>query len=82
MSYRSESLAFLLIGLYKTLDPFNSTGGGPSNGRVTTNRTCHSATVFSPKVVSVLVSTVIVRACDSKPDLSAVVFCRTVSWKN
>ena len=54
MSYRSESLAFLLIGLCEALDPFNGTSGGPSNGGVTANRTCNSATVFSAKVISVL----------------------------
>jgi hypothetical protein len=74
MSYRSKMLTFLLIGLCEALDPFNGTGGGPSDGGVTADRTGHSATVFFVKVKSVFMSAMIVRTCDGEPDLAAVVF--------
>jgi hypothetical protein len=81
MSNWSKMLAFLFIGLYKALDPFNGTRGGPSNSRIATDRTCHSATVFCSKMVSVLVSTVIIRTRDGESDLAAVVFRGSMSWK-
>ena len=82
MSYRSKMLTFLLIGLCEALDPFNGTSGGPSNGGVTANRTGYSSAVFRSKMVSVLVSTLIVRTCDGEPDLAAVVFRGSVSWED
>ena len=82
MSYRSESLAFLLVGLCKALDPFNGTSGGPRDGRTAAYRTGYSATVFSPKMVSMLLSAVIVRTRDGESDLAAVVFRGSVSGED
>ena len=82
MSYRSKMLAFFLVGLCEALDPFNGTGGGPSNGGVTANRTSHSATVFSPKVEPVFLSAGVRAASNRESDLAAVVFRGSVSWED
>ena len=82
MSYRSKMLAFLLVGLCEALDPFNGTGGGPSNSRIATDWTGYSATVFRSKVEPVFMSAVIVRTCDGEPDLAAVVFRGSMSGEN
>ena len=82
MTYGAETLAFLLVGLCKALDPFDGTGGGPSNSRIATDWTGYSATVFRSKVEPVFMSAVIVRTRDGESDLATIVFRGSVSGKN
>ncbi|HOB44289.1 MAG TPA: hypothetical protein PKH75_14155 [Bacillota bacterium] len=82
VAYGAESLAFLLVGLCKTLDPFDGAGGGPSNSRIATDWTAYSATVFRSKVEPVFMSAVIVRTRDGESDLAAVVFLCSMSGED
>ena len=79
MTNGAESLAFFLIGPCKALDSFDGTGGGPGNGRVTADRASHSTAVFLTKMISVLVSAMIIRAGDGKSDFAAVMFFRSMT---
>ena len=82
MTYGAETLALLLVGLCKALDPFDGAGGGPRDGRTATDWTCNSATVFCSKVEPMFLSAGVRAAGDGESDIATIAFRGSVSGEN